>query len=402
MSTYRYVTTSILSGRTLATDIPLVVSAASRVIGGIGRLDGYLPLDQANPAATTGYLNALIPDQAMLWMLQDGYPIWCGPVVDSPHQSIDSHQYPITAYTPESILQNRLITGALNYTGDVFDTARALVTYATAPARGPNAQIAGLYLDALESGISAPWSFGVSNTLTAGGFTYTGTYADNQPTLDALTQLSSGSGFEYTFEPRLQGGVLQIWLRLGYPALGRYNSPAITVSYPGPVIDYARPVMRSQSANYLIGTSTANGTGQVLVSQYPHGVDGDDLDQGYILRQLAVAMPGAGASTQAQVNQFVDSLNPRYTAGTMVPTIVLGGGSQPSLTRLGLGDALKFAATSDLDLPVGAGQQPGLQITARMTGWSLQPPASQQPEKLTATLGALVGVTSLGKVGVPS
>jgi hypothetical protein len=401
VSVYRCLSTSILDGRLLGDNLPVVVSAASRTIGGVGQLDGYLPLDQASAAATNGWLRALIPDQAMLWLLQDGYPIWCGPVVDSDHESVDSHQYPITAYTPESIFQNRLISGALTYNStDVFDIMRALFAYGVSAARGPNASLAGLVLGTRESGYLDTWTFGVSNSLTAGANVYTGTYADQQPVYDAATQLANAIPFEWTMEPRLMGTTLQISLRLGYPALGRYNSPAITLTYPGQVIDYARPVKRSQSANSTIVTASANGTAQTYVSQSPHGIDAFDLDQGYILRQTAVTWSGAGATSQAQTNAYADTLISKNTAGTMVPSIVLGGGTVPSLTEISLGDALRFAATSDLDPAVGT--QPGLQIAARMTGWKLQPPASQQAEQLYISLGALVGSTGLGGVGIPA
>lgn len=402
MNRYRYVATSILSGRVLMDDIPLVVRSATRSICGIGRLDGYLSLSSQSAPATSAFLRALIPGQTMLWVLQSGYPIWCGPLMDSPHTSILTHQYPITAYTPEAILQWRLIQTALTYTGmDVFDILRAIITYGTTGgAEAPNAGIAGLVLGALESGFTDTLTLGVSNTLTAGGNVYSGTYADEQSCWDAATTLAAADEFEFALSPQLAGTTLQIGLQLGRPAIGQYNTPRMQLTFPGQVIDYARPIMRSQAGNYIIGTSASNGTGTTYTSQYPHGVDTNDLGQGNILQQKAVTWSGVGVTSQAQINQYVDTLIAPNTAGTMVPQIVLGGGQIPSLTQIGLGDAVRFAATSDLD-PPGAGGAPGLQVTARVTGWALQPPASRQPEKLTLSLGALVGSTGIGGVGIP-
>lgn len=401
MSTYRYIATDVLTGRVLMPDIPLVVQSMTRSICGIGQLTGYLSLSDYPAPATAAWMAALIPDQTMIWVLQYGFPIWCGLFCDSQHRSIDSHQYPITAYTPEAILQWRLISGAASFTNmDVFDIARALVSYAVNPARGQNAQIAGLVLGTGESGYLDTLTLGVSNSLQAGGNVYSGTYADEQPVWDALTTLAAADGVEFTFAPQQVGGVFQIALMLGRPAIGQYNTPRIQLSFPGQVLDYARPVMRSQAANYIIGTAAANGTGTTYTSQPPHGVDSNDLGQGNILRQTAVTWAGVGATSQTQINGYVDTLISKYTAGTMVPTIVLGGGQQPGLNEIGLGDAIRFAATSDLD-PPGPGGAPGLQLTARVTGWSLQPPASRQPEKLTLTLGALVGSTAIGGVGIP-
>ncbi len=401
MSTYRYVATNALTGAVLCPNLPLVVASATRAINGVGKLDGYLPLQQ-DSRANRAFVRALIPDQTFLWMLQDGYPIWCGIFADSSHSSIRDHRYPVTAYTPESILAARQIRTALVYTdADIFDIAGGLVGYAFSPDRGPNAALAGLVLSTVESGVLDSQTFGVSNTLAAGGNTYTGTYSSNQDVQSALGNYADAAGFEYGFAPRLNGTALQVEFRIGYPALGRYNDPAVTLLHPGSVIDYARPVMRSQSANDIQGTASANNSGAVYVSESPHGLDEADLSQGHILRQTAVTWPGSGATSQAQVNQWTDMQMARFTAGTMVPSVVLGGGTLPRLTSIGLGDAVKFAATSDLDPADPVTGAPGLQVTARTVAWSLQPPGpGGQAEELTLTLGALVGSTGIGGVGI--
>lgn len=398
MSHYRYVVTNILTGALMADSVPLAVSSITRAINGVGTLDGYLDLQQGSP-----FVRALVPDQSFIWVLQNEYPIWCGIFADSDHRSIRDHQYPIKAYTPESIFASRQIRGALNYVNvDIATIARNLIAYGTSLGLGQNAQIAGLMLGSRLFGVLDSQTFGVSNTLLAGGNTYTGSYTDNQAVSDAVNTYADAANFEYTFEPQLNNGELQVAFRLGYPALGRYNSPAITLLHPGQVLDYGRPVMRSQAANDVQGTAAANGTGATFVSQPGYGLDTNDLAQGNILRQTAVTWSGTGPITQAQVNTWTQSQVARFTAGTMVPTIVLGGGTQPSLTQLGLGDAFNFAATSDLDPALPGTGAPGLQLTARMVGWSLQPPGpGGQAEELTITAGALVGATGIGGVGTP-
>jgi hypothetical protein len=401
VSSYRYTVTNALTGQVLADRVPLVVRSMTRAISGVGRLDGYLSLSNLPSPAIAAYLRALIPDQSVIWCLQDGYPIWCGLFTDSQHTSIKVHQLPITAYTPESIMQARLITGALVYDDDILTIARNLVRYATSSSLGPNAQIAGLSYGTSLSGVTASQTFGVSNTLTAGGNTYTGSYSDNQAVYDALTTFAAAVELEFEFAPRLNGTALQISFRLGYPALGRYNTvPApIAVTFPGQAIDYARPVARSQSANWLIGTAASNNSGATFTSAYPHGVDSYDLDQGHILRMSAITWSGSGPASQAQVNQWTDTQIIKYGAGTLVPQIVLGGGQYPKLTEIGLGDTIGFSAISDLDPPNPDGT-PSLQVTGRVTGWSLQPPGpGGQAEELTLTMGELVGSTALGTVG---
>lgn len=394
---YRYVATSILTGATLADSVPLVVSSATRAISGSGTLTGYLDLKTGSP-----FVRALVPDQTFLWMLQNGFPIWCGILADSDHTSIKSHQLPITAYTPESILASRQIRTALNFTNvDVNTIARGLVAYGTSPALGQNAQIAGLMLGSHLSGILDSQTFGVSNTLVAGGNTYTGTYTDNQAVSDALSTYGDSANFEYTFEPRLNSGQLQVAFRIGNPALGRYNDPAFTLVHPGPVADYARPISRSRGANDVQGTAAANATGATFVSAPGFGLDTADLAQGNILRQTAATWPGTGPITQAQVNAWTQNQLAALTAGVMVPQLVMEPGAQPDLTQIGLGDAFNFQATSDLDPQLPGSRQPGLQLTARMVGWSLQPPGPEgQVEQLTIQAGALLGSTGIGGVGI--
>lgn len=401
MSTYRYVATNVLTGKLMADSLPLIITSASMAINGVGKLQGYLPLQPGS--GSRAFVRALIPDQTFLWVLQDGYPIWCGLFADSNHTSIKDNRFPITAYTPEAILQAREIRDALAYTNvDILDVPRALVEYGFSADRGPNAGLAGLVLSSVTAGITDTATFGISNTLTAAENTYLGKYASNQAVEDAISTYADAANFEYGFAPRLNGTNLQVEFRLGYPALGRYNSPAVTLLHPGPVIDYARPIMRSQSANDILGTASANNSGAVYVSDTGYGLDTNDLSQGNILRQTSITWGGNGVTSQAQIDQWTQSQVARFTAGTMVPSIVLGGSTEPKLTQIGLGDALNFAATSSLDPADPDTGAPGLQVTARMTAWELQPPGPNgQVEQLKLTLGALVGSTGIGGVGIP-
>lgn len=399
---YRFIATNVLTGAVMADNLPLIVTGMSRAINGSGKLDGYLPL-QAGPT-NAAFVRALVPDQSMLWCLQRGYPIWGGLFTDSDHQSIKNHQYPITAYTPEAILGARQIRTALTWTNtDIYDIARGIVQYAFSSARGQNAALAGLMIGSSESGILDSLTLGVSNTLVAGGNTYSGTYASNQDCGSALSTFADSDELEYEFAPRLSSGQLQFAFHLGRPAIGRYNSPAINLLHPGVVSDYSRPVRRSSSANDIQGTAAASGSGAVYVSGTGHGLDTADLGQGNILRQTAVQWSGAGITSQAQIDQWTDSQIARFTAGTMVPSVELEGEQIPSLTEIALGDATRFAATSDLDPADPNTGAPGLQVTARITAWNLQPPGPNgQEEKLSLTFGALVGSTGIGGVGIPA
>jgi hypothetical protein len=395
MPTYRYVATNLLTGRILADDLPVVVQSASRVIKGIGRLNGYLPLQQ-DGVSNSAFVNALTPRRSVLWILQDGYPVGAWVITDTPHQSILSNQLPIQGQSIEWLFSTRHITTALAYTNmDLFDIGRNLVTYGT---QGTNGQIAGLTLLPGESGQSDTVTYGVSNSLQAPPNVYSGTYADNQPVLDALTSTSDADNWEWTFDPVIAGTGLGWNFRQGYPAIGQYNAPQpFALTFPGNVIDYGRPIMGSNAANWVIATSAANGTGTTFAAASPHGIDSADLSAGFPRQEAVVMWPGVGVTSQAQINSYADLLLGQYTAGTMVPTVTLGGETEPLLRELGLGDKVNFTAISDLD-PATPSGQPGLQISARISGWTLTPPAENQPEKVVLALGALVGQVSTGTV----
>lgn len=399
MSTYRYAATNVLTGQLLWDDIPLKVSSCNRVINGVGQLSGSLDLT-ANTQLNSTYINALTPRKTFLWVLQDGFPVWVGRVMDTPHRSILDHELPIIAKTPESIFSKRLITGALAFANaDLFDIARALIRYGTDARLGPNAQIAQMSLPSGLAGATDTWTFGTSNTVTAGANTYYGLYSDNQPVLDALTALATADGFEFTIEPQVtsMGNYAMAW-RFGYPTLGQGVTAATQVlQFPG-MIDYARAIMGSNAANHVIATSAANGTGNPFVSQLPHGLDGPDFTAGFPLEQVAVSWPGTGVTSQAQINAYADQQLGVYTAGTMLPSLILGGNQKPLLRELGLGDAIGFAATSELDAANPVDGSPGLQLAARIVGWTLTPPGENQDEQVALAVGQLAGQISTGTV----
>jgi hypothetical protein len=389
----------------LAAEIPLRVQSASRVISASADLTGYLPLSQ-DTVATSAFVRALEPRRSMLWMLQDGYPIWGGVIWDTPHQDVLTNQLPIRASTPESLIAKRLIPSAGTFTGDVYDILRALFAYATGqlipqfPSTiGRNAQIAGLSMQQASSGITDTLTLGVSNVLVVGGDVYAGSYSNWQNILSAAQALASADEVEFTFEPSMdENGNLGFLLRFGTPGLGRYDNPGWHLVHPGNVRTYGHPVMGSQAANQVITTSSANGSGKTYTSASPHGIDTADLDDGYPLLQAATTWPGVGVTSQAQADAYADWLLAGYTAGTAVPSPVVGPGQQPTARDVSLGDAVYFAATSSLHPADPVTGAPGLQLTARISGWTLIPPEEGQDESFTPTLGALVGDVTAGGV----
>jgi hypothetical protein len=388
-SIYRFWTTNLLTGQVTADWIPLVVTSMSMTLCGVGTLTGYLRL-QSKPANNLPWLQALQARKTVLWCSQDGAPIWCGILWDKPHQSALSRQLPIQAKTVESLFAKRLITGALviNST-DILQIARDLIAYGTSTSLGQNTQIAGLQISVANAGVLDSWTFGTSDVIAAGVDDYFGNFSDYQATGDALSNLSTSDGFEFSFAPVAAGSAGAIMLRLGYPHLGA-PQPYWTLQCPGNAGDYSYPEMGSQSANQLIGMSTANGAATTYTGI---ATDQPDLDAGAPLLQQYVTWPGQGIASQAQIDSYVQNLLPAYTAGTIAPTVTMRAGQSPLVRQIGLGDALQLAATSELH-PAGPDGSPGLQLAARLTGWTLTPPAEKQMEKTVLQLGQLAGYVS--------
>lgn len=374
MSVYKYWSTHLLTGAILADNIPLTVQSMSRQISGTGQLTGSLSLRSDSGPSNTVYLEALEPRRSVLWASQDGSPIWAGIVWDWPHSSILDGTVPITASTPETLFSHREIRDNLTYTSeDVYDIFRALLDYALS--KTPNGAFAGM--------TAASVTAGTTQTLTYAA-------ADKTKILDAWTSLAAAADFEFTFTPALDAfgtGNGVIVAQFGAP-LGRLDS-GVVLQYPGNVLDYAYPRTGSTSANSLVATAPAADSGAAWESVLPHGQDTDDLNAGYPLLEDTVSYSGTAITAQAQIDAYADGQLPRRTRAQEVPSVILVPGKRPFLRELNLGDTVQFAATSLLH-PARSDGSPGLQVSARITGWALTPPTGQQAEQTTIQLGAVV------------
>ena len=131
MSTYRYLSTSVIDGSLLGDWLPIEPESFSRVINGSGTFTGYLNLIPGDPKQNAVNITALTPRKAHLWVLQDGVPIWDGIQFDWIPQSVLQQQLQIQASTTDSILAHRIIDTDLTFTNtDVFDMARGIIEFA--------------------------------------------------------------------------------------------------------------------------------------------------------------------------------------------------------------------------------------------------------------------------------
>lgn len=400
--TFRYATTDLVSGKVLCDDLPLTVSTFSRNLNGAGQLSGNLDLRAGQSTGTgyganTPYLAAIEARKAALWVLQDGYPVWCGVIWDWPSMTLSGGQVPISASTFESIFDHRLISADLAYPQvDMFTAFCDLVTYGltkqspwivptspTPPA--PPAVVAACAVPSIRvpagQVCGVPWSANY-------------TYSDFQQVSSAWQDMATSGDLEYTFEPGLDtSGNLACFLRLGYLQLGR--PPAVSgtaLSYPGVVTDYGYQRTGSQGANYVWASAPPNGAALSWLSAYPHGADLTDLAEGYPLMETSVSWPGSWVTAQSQVDGFADGQIPILTGAMTVPTLnIPAEGVSPKLRDITLGDTITFTATSAMHPPKPSGA-PGLQATLRVTGWTAYPPDAGQTAYIqlaTSTIDAM-------------
>jgi hypothetical protein len=373
-SSYRYLTTNCLTGTLMGDYLPIEPQSFSRTINSSGTFTGSLSLIPSSPQQNAANLAAITPRKAVLWVLQDGTPVWNGILSDQVPTTILQNQVPVQASTMEWILSKRIIDSDLVYTNaDVFDMARGIIQFAFS--KTPNGQVAGITYTAGESGIT--------DSLTFDG-------SQNQDCLAALGTLVSTYNIEFSFRPYMDaGGNLRTSVDLGYPALGQpYPASGLAYAFPGNLLDYAFVATGSTGANKLIGSAQstdASGNSDALTGS---AIDETDIGNGYPLFEEAVSPTGITFTTGQQVSNYCAGVLPSVTATQLAPLVTLGNGQYPPLAVTQLGSYASVAFTSARH-PAGVNGQPGFTATGRIVSWTAFPPTSQQAEYGQLQLGAM-------------
>lgn len=394
---WTYVSTDLLSGQVLADSLPLTVQSMSANINGTGTLTASLTLDQ-NPAVNAPFIAALAPRRAVLWAVKDGWPVWCGIVLDWPQSSVQQGTLSISAQTLDVIWGHRLITDTLEYPAvDLFTVFTDLVTYGmtkqssyisdTGVASSAVRPAAYLQIFGTQGGVAR---LQVPDPGTSGvPWTASYTYSDLTQVSSAWSDMAQSGNLEYYFEPGLdEDGDLAVFLRLGYLQLGRpLASSGIVFSMPGNVLDYGWQVTGSQSSNYTIGTAPPNGSAAQWASVWPHGADEADLAT-YPVFESTASWQGSVVTSQSQINSWADGQVALQTAGVTIPTVTVGGGSSPRIQDMRMGDSAMLALTSPMHPPRPDGS-PGVQQQVRITGWTITPPGPSQAESVQVATSAV-------------
>lgn len=402
MSTYTYVATDLISGEVLADTLPLTVQSFGMQLNGSGTLAGQLNLSEIY-AINAPAVAALECRRAVLWVLQDAYPVWAGVVWDWPDHSRTQGTLPIQAQTLDSVWSKRLITDTLVYKQvDIFQAFLDLVTYGTSKQSpyieqgvSPAATRDANYLSMVaQCGAVARLVLPAHGANVAGvPWTASYTYSDLTQISSAWSDMCASGQLEYAFVPGLDSsGDLAIFVRLAYLRMGR-PAPAsgYALTYPGNVLDYGYQRTGSQSSNLVWAVAPPNGAQLQWQSTYPHGADLGDLAAGYPLMESTVSWQGSYVTTQAQINAFADGQVQLLTQAMTMPIVNVGGNATPRLRDIVLGDSTTLVATSPLHPPKDNGA-PGLQQDVRVTGWTCYPPGPEQSEYIQLqTSGVVVG-----------
>lgn len=376
MSTYRFFATDVITGALRADTIPLHVDSFSRYLGGVGQ-PGQLTgkIDLGALPSQSNLLAALEPRKSLLWVMQDGYPVWAGVVWDWDHQSAASNELTIVAKEIGSLFQRREVRADQSWTADQFDVIRNLVNYATGKTNGGVAQL-------------------VHSTNTSGAASVTATFpaANLGKISDLISQHAAQYQIEYAWDPGLSAANTPvITLRIGLAAtMGRpYSATNLQLLFPGNLTDYAWPRSGSASANSVLATASGQG-GQSWTSGSTHGLDSADLAAGYPLLEDSVSYTGSVITAQSQIDAFADSRQLQVAKSPTIPSATIAGGQMPTVQQIQLGDRAMLAATSSYHpAPTTAPLTPGLMQEVRVIGWTVKPSGPDQPETTTLLLGGV-------------
>jgi hypothetical protein len=365
-STYKYLSTDLVSGTIRADWLPLTPQSFARSINGTAQFQGALNLTAGTAAEQATWLAGIENRRSVMWIFLNGVPVWNGIVWDWQPESILDGQMPFIASTMDSLFSHRVISEDLTFTSmDIFDIFRSLASYALA--KTPNGAVSGLNLGTVESGVTATLSYSGS---------------DLQLVSDAWTDLISLYGFEYAFRPGFgPNNTLVTYLDLGYPELGlQFPQSGLSYNMPGNLLDYIWTRTGSSSANCVIATaSDDSGDDNTYVSAYPSGFDLADLAAGYPLLEESISLTTVDVTAQSQINAYATGVLPTVTGTQLTPILELANEQAPDVAEITLGSWCQVALTSPLH-PAGPSGEPGYQGTGRIISWTVYPPTETQSE----------------------
>lgn len=337
------------------------------------------------------WVAALEPWKSILWVLQDGQPVWNGPITGLPHTTITDGQLAVQAASMEEFFKHRQISDNIYYINlDVFEIFRQLLIYALG--KKPNGNISGTGRYANKSGVVDLVAYsGIIASLTE--------QSSLKKIYDVWNDLVTTYSLEYALTPAIaDAGSMYTLAQMGLPMMGRkYTDTRLSVVFPSQgVIDYAwqRGAGASQVANKVVVTGSGGATTNAsYVSGPSHGVDNNELNAEYPLLEDSATF-SATVTAQSQIDSYADGLvGATAILKQILPTFTLGATSFPQVRDIMLGDEVAVAATSPLHPADPVTGAPGVTGLFRIIGWTLSFPSQGQPESTLLQLGGLNSVS---------
>jgi hypothetical protein len=374
---YRFLLADALTG-VLLEEPPLDVSSYSQQINGVGTLTATMPLTDApfvNPATGKPLIDwrTVAPfKRTLLIVLRDNVPVWGGRVTKLRPTGTGHTAVELTAETLEGYLAREELQTDQTYTAaDAFTIVRGIIGWH-------------------QSQTGGNLSLGMGTNLAAQNHTVTYLGKDSPKILDAINRLTEvAPGFEYEITWAPSGNTYTPTMTLAAPALGA-GVDAVLLEFPGNLVspvDYPQDV--GDAPNFLTGVG-ADAAGSPLLARI--GDTAGELASGIPLYHGQVSMKEE-SDTARLIARTTTLLNARLADAT-VPQVELRGDAEPGFGDLTLGVPVRLRCTCPYHPANPGSGAPGLDVTRRVTGWTVVPGPF---EKVTLTLGSLTGKISLPK-----
>lgn len=365
MAGYRFFTADMLTGRPLA-ELPLDCSQYSQALSGTGAATATLTLTDGK---FPYWRNVTTERRTTLNILRDGVVVWGGPILKR-HPISGGDQVEFTATTWEGYLARRRIKSDLIFdSADLFDIIRAIVANMQSIGGGNvrmrvDTQLAGHV-----------------QTITYNGYART-------KVLDAITHLSQlVPAFEFSVSvDRDTAGYFTPTLHLALPRFSM-NYPPILVELPGAVVTYDYPEDGANAANAVTGIGKGDGASMLT---YEAVDSAGELAEGYPIYEDELS--AKEEDDPDRLAALTDNELTTRLIDYVVPTVDLQGTAPPVFGSYALGTDCRMRITSPYH-PAAADGSPGLDVTRRVTAWTVKPQAQE-----TVTLALASGQ---GKVKPP-
>lgn len=372
MGSYRYVVADTLTG-ILLDELPFQVDSFSQELGGGGDLTANLPL---GGLGNIDWRSVTVPFKTAIYAIRDDVQVVWGGVINGRDKATDDSKAIIRAETFEAFLSRRRIKTTLTY-GSPTDT-HTIVAGIIANIQAQTGGDLGITINASSA------TSGNLQTITYESYARTKVWEE----INRLSELDPGFEASITHTRATGTGLFRPVLNLGAPQLNATLTPALA-EYPGNVLSYTFPEVGA--ANAVTGLGKGDGAAKLIYE----AVDSlGQIAEGYPLveDELSIAEEESLArlTTRTQtdlVARLLDYVVPQVTLNGDAPGLPFG--SYP------LGIPCRLRAVSLYHPPNGDGS-PSLDITRRITGWTVKPPSDGGIEEVTLNLA-----TGLGKITPP-